>query len=61
MRKDTLIAVVLMIVTAPTPSCGPIEGPDARCEDEGGSWVCIDQPGGERCTCDRDEHAEAGQ
>ncbi|OPZ03985.1 MAG: hypothetical protein BWZ09_02096 [Alphaproteobacteria bacterium ADurb.BinA305] len=60
MNRLTIIAAALSITVA-GPGCGPIAGPDTRCEDEGGSWICdgnIGPAGGEKCWCDTDPHAE---
>lgn len=55
--------IALLIATlAALAGCGPIQGPDARCEDEGGSWICdgnVGPAGGEKCWCDRDPHEDA--
>ena len=62
MNRLTIITAAFSIsVAAILPGCGPIAGPDTRCEDEGGSWICdgnIGPAGGEKCWCDTDPHAE---
>ena len=55
----TIFAAALSLsIAAALPGCGPIQGPDARCEDEGGSWICDGPAGGEKCWCDTDPHAD---
>lgn len=52
---------VLSVLAIVAVGCGPIEGPGARCEDEGGSWICdgdVGPAGTEKCWCDRDPHEE---
>lgn len=56
MKQAIVFLFALLAICA--EGCGPTEGPEARCEDDGGSWVCDGNvgPAGEKCACVKEQN-----